>query len=248
MSDAIREAVSVVLLNAANYPDNAVAGIWGADMGPLIEQVTASVAGVEKQVRADERANVDAELAMLRRAGKTLGTQLERAGRAIQGAVNRPDLLTGDGEGDWELVFELLAGLRPRAEVAEQALADERAKRPDREHLTLFATDAMRDAMNKFGPYSGSRQGAHIADALMEAGYVVEPEAREESCGHPNHGNGDHNCRSFLTPEAREVTDADDRELLGNLIPLGFSERDGVSNVHQAADRILEHFTLRRRG
>lgn len=60
MSDAIREAVSAILLNAANYPDNAVAGIWGSDMGPLIEQVTASVASITPEAPQVTEAEVEA--------------------------------------------------------------------------------------------------------------------------------------------------------------------------------------------
>ncbi|PPG02749.1 hypothetical protein C5E06_09865 [Pseudoclavibacter sp. RFBI5] len=55
-------------------------------------------------------------------------------------------------------------------------------------------------------------------------------------------------ARTPGAPEGREATGAEDRELLANLIPLGFSEQDGIANVHEAADRILEHFTLSPRG
>ncbi|MBB2956803.1 hypothetical protein [Pseudoclavibacter helvolus] len=106
------------------------------------EWIDQALAERDNRVRADERAKFDAEVAMLRRSAKTLGTHLERSGRAIQEAVNRPDLLNGDGEGDWELVFELLAGLRPHAESAEQALADERAKRPDRDAVPIIDSES----------------------------------------------------------------------------------------------------------
>lgn len=63
---------------------------------------------------------------------------------------------------------------------------------------------------------------ADAALAVFDAGYSKEFRVAEST---PTDHHVDHHD--------------DEREALANLIPLGFSERDGVRNVYDAADRIL---------
>lgn len=88
----------------------------------LIEHVAAALA--EAGLLADGAALVAAEdaLARTKRGAETLGRIVERQCRDALDATGRHDLIAEDGDGDWGLVWELLAELRPRAERAEATL------------------------------------------------------------------------------------------------------------------------------
>lgn len=55
--EALRNAVGIVLTNAANFPEKVQARMLGQDMGPLIERVTDAVSDVwrNRQVSAQTR-------------------------------------------------------------------------------------------------------------------------------------------------------------------------------------------------
>lgn len=59
------------------------------------------------------------EIERLRRGGAELGRILDRTLRDALDASGRHDVIGEDGDGDWALVWETLAELRPRAEAAE---------------------------------------------------------------------------------------------------------------------------------
>jgi hypothetical protein len=68
-------------------------------------------------------AELEAEVERLKRGGAELGRILDRTLRDALDASGRHDVIGDDGDGDWEVVWETLAELRPRAERAEAALA-----------------------------------------------------------------------------------------------------------------------------
>lgn len=59
-----------------------------------------------------------AELERYQRGGRTLGEQLDRTLRDIIAATDSHDLIGEDGDGDWMIVFERLAELRPDRDEA----------------------------------------------------------------------------------------------------------------------------------
>jgi hypothetical protein len=61
------------------------------------------------------------ELERTKRGAQTLGRIIERHGRAIVEATGAHDLINEDGDGDWEVVFERLAELRPARDRARQS-------------------------------------------------------------------------------------------------------------------------------
>ena len=64
----------------------------------------------------------------LKRGGTELGRILDRALMMALDASGCHDVIEEDGDGDWEVVWETLAGLRPRAEAAEAEVVTLRAK------------------------------------------------------------------------------------------------------------------------
>lgn len=69
---------------------------------------------------ARERADsAEAELAKVKRGAKELGRILHRTLTDALDASGRHDAIDEDGDGDWGVVWETLAELRPRAEAAE---------------------------------------------------------------------------------------------------------------------------------
>lgn len=63
-----------------------------------------------------------AEVAMVRRGARTLGHIVETQGRDALDASGMHHVIGEDGDGDWAVVWEVLAELRPRAEKAEAEL------------------------------------------------------------------------------------------------------------------------------
>lgn len=78
-----------------------------------------------------------ADLEKYRRGARTLGETVEWQARAALDASGRHDVIEEDGDGDWGVVWETLAELRPRAEAAEAEVVTLRAR--------LAAVEALAD-------------------------------------------------------------------------------------------------------
>jgi hypothetical protein len=112
-----------------------------------------------RPVADEEQAELRAEVERLRRGGKELGRILDRTLTDALNASGRHDLIGEDGDGDWAVVWETLAELRPRAESAEARLdalvAELRGLADDLEHSRwLFDPDrnvALRGIRNRIG-------------------------------------------------------------------------------------------------
>jgi hypothetical protein len=89
-----------------------------AAMAVADAEVTAMARKAARRI-VDERR----ELARYKRGGKTLGEIIEWQCRAVLDASGMHHLINEDGDGDWGLVWERLAELRPRLEAAEVKLA-----------------------------------------------------------------------------------------------------------------------------
>ena len=90
-----------------------------ADDGWWSVPVLALVAEVRRLTEESER---------LKRGGAELGRILDRTLTMALDASGRHDVIEEDGDGDWEIVWETLAGLQPRAESAEAEVGTLRAK------------------------------------------------------------------------------------------------------------------------
>lgn len=85
------------------------------------DEGTISVTGANIVARA-VMAVADEELAMYKRGGKTLGETIDWQCRAVLDATGMHHVIGEDGDGDWALVWEHLAELRPRLDAAEAKL------------------------------------------------------------------------------------------------------------------------------
>ena len=70
-----------------------------------------------------EQAELRAEIEQVRLGARTLGEIIRRQGRDVLDATGLHHLIDEDGDGDWGLVWEHLAELRPRAGAAESKVA-----------------------------------------------------------------------------------------------------------------------------
>ena len=91
-------------------------GAWSERGCPVAAAVADAVVAAGD---ADEVTRLRADLALYKRGGKTLGEIIDWQCRAALDATGMHHLIDEDGDGDWALVWEHLAELRPRAEAAE---------------------------------------------------------------------------------------------------------------------------------
>ena len=92
-------------------------------------------------VADQEQAELRAEVERLRRGGAELGRILERTLNDALDASGRYDVIQEDGDGDWAVVWETLAELRPRATAAEADAALLRSENVDA-HAALDRAEA----------------------------------------------------------------------------------------------------------
>jgi len=119
------------------------------------DESTISVTGADIVARAvmavadAEQAELQAELALFKRGGKTLGHTIEWQCKAALDATGLHHLIDEDGDGDWALVWEHLAELKPRAEAAEAKVARVEAalRLLDGEHITPQGASILRAVM-----------------------------------------------------------------------------------------------------
>jgi hypothetical protein len=135
---------------------------------PCIDEA-ASIASAIMAVADDEQTELRAEVERVQSAAKTLGGIVHEQAQMALDATGRHDLIEADGDGDWQTVWELLAELRPRAEAAERALADERAKvETVRRRMAQWGKRAAR-AEADYDDESSRDYGNGYADALRDA-------------------------------------------------------------------------------
>jgi hypothetical protein len=139
---------------------------------PLSDREAAIYAQALERGRAvadAEQTELRAEVDRVQSAAKTLGGIVHEQAQMALDATGRHDLIEPDGDGDWQTVWELLAELRPRAEAAERALADERAKvETIRRRMAQWGKRAAR-AEADYDDESSRDYGNGYADALRDA-------------------------------------------------------------------------------
>lgn len=87
---------------------------------------------------------------MLQRSGETLGKMIDWQCRAALDASGLHSLIGEDCDGDWGLIWEYLAELRPRAEAAEAKVA---------------RVEALAESLETERPSSGAWRGAYRNNA-----------------------------------------------------------------------------------
>lgn len=73
--------------------------------------------------QTERLAKAEAEVKRLRDGGKALGMVVKQQCDAALAATGLHDWIDEDGDGDWGAIWENLAELRPRLEIAEARLA-----------------------------------------------------------------------------------------------------------------------------
>ena len=111
--EALVQQIAEVLRSSPNGPHLWLPG--PTDLAPSFARAVVPL--VEAQV-----APLRDEVERLKRGGKELGRILDRTLRDALDASGRHDAIDVDGDGDWAVVWETLAELRPRAEAAEARL------------------------------------------------------------------------------------------------------------------------------
>lgn len=223
-------AGSKAWISAANEIESLRAKVAELEGKPAQEEASPerSVERMPSEVALKEylvRANCDCEqcVAFIQTFQEAVG-RFEAEFRADERAQHATEMAEADRVGG-DLVRQLHEHERARHD-AEQALADERAKRPDREQIArAHYRDIYGDLVTPFEDASRGMQATcyRLADTALSS-LALEPEAHEEPKGRSVPcERGEHSvCKaSFVTeprqpcgcachaPEAREVTDAE---------------------------------------
>jgi hypothetical protein len=98
--------------------DEALEGTNFGRLTATYDEAARAVMAVADEERAADRAEIE----RLRSGARELGRILDRSLRDALDASGRHDVIGEDGDGDWAVVWETLAELRPRAEAAEARL------------------------------------------------------------------------------------------------------------------------------
>jgi len=97
-----------------------------ADLTTASQRFWQGVARAVMAVADAELEQARAEVERLRRGGRELGRIVDWQCKAVLDATGMDDWTDIDGDGDWAVIWEALAALRPRAEAAESALTEAR--------------------------------------------------------------------------------------------------------------------------
>ena len=170
-------------------------------MALLGEDVPALVAEVRRVTEVNER---------LKRGGTELGRILDRALTMALDASGCHDVIEKDGDGDWEVVWETLAGLRPRAEAAEAEVVTLRARLAALQVVVSHSAESCADGPCEFHETVARAESAEAKVAAVEA--VAEEWDHREYVRMPEDfaatiraalatGEGQHVAREVFTAE-----------------------------------------------
>ena len=168
-----------------------------ADLEAAVSVVRAERDRAREEVRArDDDAALEVE--RVKRGARELGRILDQTLNMALDISGRQDVVDADGDGDWGLVWETLAELRPRAEAAEaeverltqivarrtahaeQAEADLQALREGLEATLEFLDGPHPDAKYEDGKRAGAQM---IRDILAPSPAEGTSEAACPGCG-----------------------------------------------------------------
>ena len=158
------------MLNAANTikATGGAVEIGGVRIEPCDEYgstvTTARAEAAEAEVR-----RLTEESERLKRGGTELGRILDRALMMALDASGCHDVIEEDGDGDWEVVWETLAGLRPRAEAAEAEVVTLRAKLTALQVAVSHSAESCADGPCEFHETVARAESAEAKVAAVQA-------------------------------------------------------------------------------